>query len=165
MTGASKKLTADLGGTAGDLREQPDRAPAIVARHPAAAAKSQPFIAIGTKTHAALVAALIQERRLRDKFFSNSLFADPAWDMLLHLYAAYLKQDKTTTTNLCRAAATPHTTALRWIGALETEGLVKRETDHLDRRRVYIILSGLGVGKMESYFSACEAGLTLSTNR
>ena len=38
------------------------------------------------------VRAMIRLRRLRDRFFDTSLFADPAWDMLLDLMAARLER-------------------------------------------------------------------------
>ena len=38
------------------------------------------------------VRAIIKQRRNRDRFFDAQLFADPAWDILLELYAAELGQ-------------------------------------------------------------------------
>jgi hypothetical protein len=40
----------------------------------------------------AMIRAMIRGRRLRDQFFDESLFADPAWDMMLDLMAARIEQ-------------------------------------------------------------------------
>lgn len=98
------------------------------------------------------VNALIEERRRRDDFFPGDLFADPAWDMLLELYAALLGQRRMTTSGLGSGAAVPPTTALRWIGNLEIAGLIIRESDRLDARRVFVSLSNDGIKSMEDYF-------------
>jgi hypothetical protein len=62
-------------------------------------------------------------RRLRDHLFAPSLFADPAWDMLLDLTAA------------------PAATALRWIKHMCESGLLTRSTSPHDRRVTLIDLS------------------------
>ena len=96
----------------------------------------------------------IDERRNRDKFFPKNLFADPAWDMLLELYAAELGQIRVATASLCAGAAVPPTTALRWISTLEREGLIDRRNDPLDGRRIFVALSAKGVSSMEAYFES-----------
>jgi DNA-binding MarR family transcriptional regulator len=94
----------------------------------------------------------IKARRAREAFLPAHLFADPAWDMLLELYAAELDQTRMATSNLCDASAVPATTALRWIGTLESEGLIERHSDPLDGRRVFVRLSPTAVSSMEAYF-------------
>jgi len=96
----------------------------------------------------------IDERRNRDKFFPENLFADPAWDMLLELYAAELGQIRVATASLCAGAAVPPTTALRWISTLERAGLINRRNDPLDGRRIFVALSAKGVSSMEAYFES-----------
>jgi DNA-binding MarR family transcriptional regulator len=54
--------------------------------------------------------------------------------------------------NVCDASAVPPTTALRWIGTLESEGLIVKKSDPLDGRRVFVRLSPKGVSAMEAYF-------------
>lgn len=93
------------------------------------------------------------ERRRREHIFPTNLFSDPAWDMLLELYAACLEQQRVTTTNLCISAAVPATTALRWIGTLEQSGVITKHGDPLDARRVFIDLSATGKSMMERYFN------------
>ena len=98
------------------------------------------------------VKSLIEARRARDRYFDRDLFGEPAWDMLLELFACELAQLRVTTTNLCIAAAVPPTTALRWIGNLEQAELIARFDDPLDGRRVFVRLTEKGIGAMRSYF-------------
>ena len=109
-------------------------------------------------TSAADVRRDIKARRSRDQFLPGHLFADPAWDMLLELYAAELDQTRVATSGLCDRAAVPSTTALRWINTLVREGLIDRRSDPLDARRIFVRLSSTGVRCMEAYFQS-------STNR
>jgi DNA-binding MarR family transcriptional regulator len=48
----------------------------------------------------------------------------------------------------------PATTALRWISALEREGLIQKRSDPLDGRRAYVSLSTKGLNAMFAYFRA-----------
>ena len=102
-------------------------------------------------------------RRMRAQFFADELFADPAWDMLLDLYAAQLEDRRVSVSSLCIAAAVPPTTALRWIGTLHDAGLFERRADPSDRRRVYVALSTKGLRAMREYVTAIRrAGLNLA---
>lgn len=98
------------------------------------------------------IRAIIKERRGRDAIFPPNLFGDPAWDMLLELYATSLEQQRIMTTNLCQSSAVPPTTALRWIGMLEEQGLIRKHGDPLDARRVFVALSERGKTMMETFF-------------
>lgn len=97
---------------------------------------------------------LLKSRRARDRFFDPELFADPAWDILLELYAAELGQQRTSVSALCAAAAVPATTALRWIKTLEKNGLLVRTDDPMDGRRTFISLTSDAFDRMERYFKA-----------
>ena len=105
-----------------------------------------------TPTTADDVKAVIKARRARDSFLPAHLFADPAWDMLLELYACELDQTRMSISNLCDASAVPATTALRWIGTLESENLIVKQSDPLDGRRVFVRLSSKAVSSMDAYF-------------
>ena len=98
------------------------------------------------------VRALQRMRRNRDQFFNPDLFADPAWDIFLELYAAALGQQRTSVTKLCEAAAVPATTALRWIRLLEEQGLLTRSSDPMDARRSFMQLSARALKGMDAYF-------------
>lgn len=116
-----------------------------------------------TGVGAAEVRGMIRARRLRDQFFEASLFADPAWDMLLDLFAAELERRRVSVSSLCIAAAVPPTTALRWIATMHEHGLFARQADPTDRRRAYIGLTAKGLEAMRSYLGAAKrAGLALA---
>lgn len=105
---------------------------------------------LATKVDA--VKRAIQARRDRRTFLPAHLFADPAWDMLLALYAAELDQIHLAPSSLCDESQVPPTTALRWIGTLANEGLIEQHRDPSDARRDYVALSSKGVGSMAAYF-------------
>lgn len=99
------------------------------------------------------VRAILKARLDRTGYFPPHLFADPAWDMLLDLYGAQLGQRRVSVTSLCIAANVPTTTALRWISALEGEGLIERRADPLDGRRFFVSLTRPAVRAFEQYFA------------
>ena len=104
------------------------------------------------------VRAVIAERRLRERFFDPDLFGEPAWDMLLDLYAARLEHTRVSVSSLCIAATVPSTTALRWLRTLTENGLVRRHADPQDRRRVFIELAETTANGMDRYFTRGLAG-------
>lgn len=103
---------------------------------------------------------VIKRRRARELCFPAGLFADPAWDILLDLTVARIERQDLSVTDVCVAAAVPQTTALRWIGTLEREGLIDRTPDPRDSRRVIVRLSEDGWERMERYLRITGIGLT-----
>ena len=108
------------------------------------------------------VRSIIKARRLRDSFFDAELFADPAWDILLDLMAARLEGRNVSVSSLCIAAAVPPTTALRWITAMTESGMLLRQQDPHDARRVFIVLSEEVTTKLNAYFAAADRQNTQS---
>lgn len=125
----------------GSLR---DRTPGFRGEHPDPTAP----------VDATLVRDTIRGRRMRAAHFAEELFADPAWDMLLDLFAADLEGRRVSVSSLCIAAAVPGTTALRWIGSMLDAGLFERYADPADRRRAFISLSDTARSGMAAYFDA-----------
>jgi DNA-binding MarR family transcriptional regulator len=97
------------------------------------------------------VRSIIKARALRRELFDGDLFADPAWDMLLELYALTCEGVRISVSKLSFAAGVPATTASRWIDKLEAERLVVRSEDPLDARRIWIALSDSGYSAMELF--------------
>jgi DNA-binding transcriptional ArsR family regulator len=97
---------------------------------------------------------MLRARRIRADFLPGDLFADPAWDMLLDLLAARLEQERVSVSSLCIAAAVPPTTALRWIRTLTEKGLVLRQADPHDGRRVFIALAQDTAESLMRWFGA-----------
>jgi DNA-binding MarR family transcriptional regulator len=93
---------------------------------------------------------------LRNRYFPEDLFADPAWDMLLDLLHAEIAQLRVPVSSLCIAAAVPATTALRWLKAMTQQGLFVRRADPHDARRVFVELAPKASEAMRRYFG--EAG-------
>ncbi len=104
---------------------------------------------------------ILQARRRREAAFPDGIFSDPAWDILLALYAAALAQEETRPTDLCRYGNLPLTTVLRWAERLEREGLVVRINDDADRRQVFIRLSEQGAARMEEFFRQPQTGVAV----
>lgn len=95
-------------------------------------------------------------RRKRDRFFPALFFGEPAWDLLLDLYAHDAKGKQVSVSSACLAAATPATTALRWIRILEANGYVTRLQDRSDSRVTFLQLTDLARTQLELYFSQLE---------
>lgn len=93
------------------------------------------------------------QRSRRSNFFNTDLFGEPAWDILLDLFISKATKTRVSITSACIAAQVPQTTALRWIGLLEAEGLIIRIPDTNDHRRVWIELSQLAVNEMIKYLN------------
>lgn len=100
------------------------------------------------------VRSILGARIQRGEFLRAGLFADPAWDMLLELFARELEYQRVSVSELCRASRVPETTGVRWINNLEKEELVTRRDDPFDRRRVWVTLSSKGSAAMQGYFEA-----------
>ncbi len=116
----------------------------------------------GAPVTPAEVRRTIRVRRLRDGYLGAGLFEDPAWDMLLDLYAAELEGGRVSVSSLCIAAAVAPTTALRWIGRMIEAGLLERRPDLDDRRRAFMALSARASGAMRGYFAAAaEMGVAI----
>lgn len=103
---------------------------------------------------------LLRARRIRADFLPGDLFADPAWDMLLDLLAAKLEHERVSVSSLCIAAAVPPTTALRWIRTLTDKGLVERQADPHDGRRIFIALANEAAEALTRWFGASRRLLT-----
>lgn len=61
--------------------------------------------------------------------------------MLLALFIQDAHRKEVTISSVCRAAGTPHTTALRWLSLLEKEGMVERIPAPHHRRAQHVRLT------------------------
>lgn len=93
----------------------------------------------------------LKARRLREDMFGPELFSDPAWDILLDLYTAEARGERVQVTSLAIAARVPHSTAIRWAGNMTHAGLLDREQDPRDARRIHISLSPRARMLMQEY--------------
>ena len=95
---------------------------------------------------------MLRLRREREEVFGKHLFADPCWDMLLDLYVALRRGRVISVSSLCVAAAVPASTALRWIEILVQQGLVLREPDPKDKRRILVVLTRKAETQLDHLF-------------
>lgn len=103
-------------------------------------------------------------RRRADIFQDATLFGEPAWDILLDLFIAAKERKRLPVTSACIGAAVPATTALRWLTVLEDKGLILRENDMSDARRVFVRLSADGYEKMVTFFSEVAGDMRSEEN-
>lgn len=137
-------LAADTAGTGDDLR--PPRG-ATSQDHPI-------WVELARQTY--------DDRRRRSKIFrADALFGEPAWDILLDLFIAAKERRRVSVTSACIGSAVPSTTALRWIAILERQGMLVREADPGDARRVYVKLSARGYAAMLEYFASSSRSVVL----
>ena len=95
------------------------------------------------------IRSILLVRNARDEVLGVNLFSDPAWDLLLELYAAHLSRRKMSLADLHVATDTPQSTIARWIAALEKADLVQRFVDPSQPATVFISLTADGASKMQ----------------
>ena len=140
------------------LSDEVSRIAATLARLSAGPAAAAPVIEAARTSDAPEVSAetvrsVIRARRLRARYFSEELFADPAWDMLLDLLQAEIAHLRVPVSSLCIAAAVPATTALRWLKTMVSNGLFVRRADPHDGRRVFVELAPETSIALRRYFA------------
>ena len=112
-----------------------------------------------TRSHLALARKTYAMRRKRAAIFGNAdLFGEPAWDIMLDLFIAHGDGKQVSVSSACIGSAAPATTGLRWLAVLADEGLILRESDPQDQRRVLVRLSDAGLAAMSEFFDAVETG-------
>lgn len=82
------------------------------------------------------------------------LFADPAWDMLLDLFAAAAEGRQVSVSSACIASGVATSTALRWVSELEEGGLLSRSPDPRDGRRTFLEIAPGASDAVERWLNA-----------
>jgi DNA-binding MarR family transcriptional regulator len=144
------QLSEEVSRIAGTLARLSTQADEIPAEPPSRAAL--PEISVEQ------VRAVLRARRLRTRYFSEELFADPAWDMMLELFRVELAQQRVSISSLCIASAVPATTALRWIKTMTSQRLIERRADPHDGRRIFVELTQEAHDAMRQFFAAAGIG-------
>lgn len=96
--------------------------------------------ALGNSRYLDWARKVYRVRRLRSKHLPD-IFGEPAWDIVLDLYIAFMEGRKVSTKSACISADCPTATALRKIADLEAAGVVFRVEDLKDRRLKWIGIS------------------------
>ena len=92
-------------------------------------------------------------RRSRAEWFPTAAFGEPAWDILLELYASESDERTVSVKGACVGADVPATTALRHLDLLEEAGLIKRLPAEADRRMLIVKLTDEARVKMTAYLA------------
>lgn len=101
------------------------------------------------------VKCLISFNRNRSAIFGQELSTDPAWDLLLQLYAADLVDSVTRQEQLLENCNVPHSVARRWLAALEQRGFVRSSGTH---EQASVRLSAQGRQLMDRLFGQAHGG-------
>jgi hypothetical protein len=83
----------------------------------------------------------IKRRSMRHLYLSNTIFGEPAWDIVIDLFLSHLMHKNISVSSACLASNVPPTTALRHIVRLESRGMIMRVGDETDQRRVWLKLT------------------------
>jgi DNA-binding MarR family transcriptional regulator len=149
----SLPLQRRLDGLSRDLEAVREALTAVAARIDAGAPGAP-------ATPDAIARVLLDTRRARREALGANLFSDPAWDMLLALFAAAERGEALSVSQLCAASSVAQTTALRWVDSLEAAGLVSRGLDPADARRTLLALSPTAREKIRLHLHRTVAALT-----
>lgn len=114
----------------------------------------------GPLDRAGVARALLDERGLITGFFDQALFADPARDLMLELYIAMQTGKRLSISAACIASGVPPTTALRWINRLVDDGILVRDADARDGRRVFVALSADAFLGVDRYLALAATSLS-----
>ena len=120
---------------------------------PAPSSAAQPQLQHATDKTGTSIDLLLSLMKLKRKYFSEPLFGDPCWDMLVDLGISHMQERPVSVSSLCIAAGIPQTTALRRIADLENVDLVKRTRDPDDGRRIYVALTELGLERFFGFLA------------
>lgn len=94
---------------------------------------------------------LLQTRDIRTRYFTDKLFADPAWYMLLDLMESRLLGRNVSISSLYIVSGVAASTASRRLDEMEESGLIEKWNDPDDGRRQYASLTDRAVELLNSY--------------
>lgn len=107
--------------------------------------------------------AIVATRAKRNALFaSEDVFADPAWDILLHIYIASHGKRETSIKCASIAAKVPTSTAQRVIGRLVKLHMLKRSIDPNDTRRSFLTLEPKTKSRLDTVLAQPYHGLQVS---
>jgi len=95
------------------------------------------------------VLSVLASRRGREAAFGRELFADPAWDILLELFAANLGRRRMSRADLAKSVDIPEASLIRWVHALTARGLVVSIAEPFERETIFHELTDSGATAMK----------------
>lgn len=99
-----------------------------------------------------------RRRTLRARHLPAGLFGEPAWDLLLDIFANRAEGKRVSFSSTCLATGVPAGEAARWINVLEAEGLLFRRRDPKDRSCLWLDLTDLGMERLCAHFRDIRTG-------
>lgn len=108
------------------------------------------------QAHAELASRYLKLRARRSAIAGEHLLSDPAWDILLDLFVGHVRGKNVTITNACIASRRPSTTSLRYIDRLLKEGLLFRERDTRDHRKVHLRMTDRAFHAVAEWIGALQ---------
>lgn len=122
-------------------------------RHAAAGRTGAKVSSAELEPLAAIAKRLRDELAWRASCFGRLQFFEPAWDLMLHLFIKGESDEPVDLASACRLVSMGRPAGVRWVGALETRGLIELRDRHAgDDAR--LILSDRGLATMTEYLSA-----------
>lgn len=113
----------------------------------------------------ATLRSLISSRRLRDRFFQDARFGEPAWDILLDLALAWFEKKSVSASSVCIASGVPMSTAMRWINEMVEANLIERWIDPTDGRRNLVQIAPATRTAMLRYIAALKQASNLPASQ
>ena len=147
-------LVAQMQSAASDLSWRTERCRAAAER-----AVGQDHRACGPVDTATL---LLKAFNLRLEAF-GSMVHDPVSNILLDLYVREAAGQRTSVSTATVASRVPPATALRWLKQLEEAGLIVRNGDPRDARRVFLSLTEQAHKRLTHVLLGAGEGLLLAT--
>ena len=95
---------------------------------------------------------MVELEKLRHSFFPSAIFGEPAWNILLMLYVAPSRADRTVR-RLGENSGAPLSTAIRWLDYLEAEGLVMQDSSTHDPQQKEVHLTDKAYNRLRSFLS------------
>ena len=117
----------------------------------------QPQRSMATQQSALRFITQLQETRRG--LFRGIALPETSWEILLELMATEMAGRNISVSGLCLAANCPVTTALRRIEELAELGLLVKQVDPSDARRLYVRMTDAGRQKMEAFLAQVAENL------
>ena len=100
-----------------------------------------------------LASQMFSARKRRAEYFNPDMFGETAWDFLLVLYIMDERGPRLTVGRLGEFADAASSSTVRWLGSLESQQLITRESHPTDARASFVRLTDRGRELMEVYLS------------
>lgn len=100
------------------------------------------------------ISSIMRFRLARAELFDAAIFANPAWDILLQLFAARLAHRQMRLVDLPEIV--PRSTLARWALALEEQGLISFGVEEPQTEEVRLEISDEGAARMTSLLRVAQ---------